>query len=87
MAIRRLHGRLYRSHDLPSINSKGRETKNALAIYFHQRLQESPCFRDGAGSKHMFHGDLEQPVGDSSGLGFLLIQAYARKFRVGKERR
>ena len=37
------------------------------------------------GSKHLLHWDLEQAVADSSCLGFSLIHAYARKFRVGKK--
>ena len=47
------HGSLYRSHDLSTIDSKGGEAKDAIAVYFYQRLQESTCFREGAGSKHM----------------------------------
>ena len=37
------------------------------------------------GSKHLFHRDLEQAVVDSSRFGFFLIQAYARKFRIGEK--
>ena len=32
------HGSLYRSHDLSGIDSKGCETKNAIAVYFYERL-------------------------------------------------
>ena len=32
------HGGLYRSHDLSTIDSKGRETQNAVAVYFNEGL-------------------------------------------------
>jgi hypothetical protein len=53
------HRDLDGSHNLARADTEGSKSQKAIAIGFHQRLQESSCFRKRARPQNGFHWDFE----------------------------
>src|SRR5207253_2499748 len=79
------HRNLDGGHHLRRADTERRETEDAVAVRFDQRLQKAARFRQRARTQDCFHGNLEQAVRHASRLGVVLTESHAGQFRVREQ--
>src|SRR2546430_995811 len=79
------HRNLDGGHDLRRADTERRETEDAVAVSFDQRLQKASRFRQRARTQYGFHGNLEHAVRHASHFGFVLTESNAGQFRVREQ--